>query len=273
MNIVKLKPAAKEGMKTRNENRLIAFHRIIPNLITLTAMAAGLTSLQLALSDQWDKAVIAVLIALVLDGMDGATARFLKATSDFGVVLDTLSDFLAFGIAPAIILYTWILEESGRIGWVAMIFYVSATALRLARFSVEQKKLPKWQKGFFFGIPSPAGAGLALLPLILWFHYPEFFRQFAFASPLVGMWIIAVAGMMVSRIPTFSLKMVTIPAKMGMTVMACMSLLLAALVNMPWPTLTVVGLVYMASIPFSIAYFRKQKRNHRDDEEEPGLQL
>lgn len=246
--------------------RRIALHRMIPNMMTLTAMAAGLTAIQFGLNGQWEKAILAILLAVVLDGMDGATARLLKATSDFGAQLDSLSDFLAFGVAPSIILYSWILQESGKLGWVAMIFYTSATALRLARFTIEQKILPKWQGGFFSGIPSPAGAGLALLPMILWFQDDQFFRQFAFASPLVGMWTIAVAMMMVSRVPTFSIKAIKIPAKMGMMIMAYAALLIAALVTMPWLTLTVIAVAYIVSIPFSFVRFRKlEKDNHIDN--------
>ncbi|MDB5491368.1 MAG: pssA, partial [Micavibrio sp.] len=200
------------------------------------------------------------------DVMDGATARLLKATSDFGAQLDSLSDFMAFGVAPSIILYSWILNESGKLGWVAMIFYTSATALRLARFNTEQKLLPKWQTGFFSGVPSPAGAGLALLPMVLWFQDDKFFSQFAYASPLVGLWTICVAMLMVSRVPTFSVKAIKIPAKMGMMIMAGAALLIAALVTMTWQTLTLVGIVYLASIPFSYLRFHKlEKDNHIDN--------
>jgi CDP-diacylglycerol--serine O-phosphatidyltransferase len=258
MRIVDIKP--------KNENqgsgRIVALHRIIPNMMTLTAMAAGLTSIQFALHSEWEKAVLAILLAVVLDGMDGATARLLKATSDFGAQLDSLSDFLSFGVAPAIILYTWILNESGRLGWIAMIFYASATALRLARYNVEKKKLPKWHEGFFSGIPSPAGAGLALMPLILWFQYPDFFKQFAVASPLVGLWTIVVGSMMVSRVPTFSIKSINIPARMIMSVMAFAALMMAALVTVPWQTLTVVGIAYMISIPFAMLHFSNMKKGH-----------
>src|SRR5690606_24579092 len=134
----------------------------------------------------------------------------------------------------SIALYTWVLEESGRIGWIAMIFYTCATGLRLARFNVEQGSKPDWQKGFFSGVPSPAGAGLALMPMLLWFHDPHFFRQFAVASPLVGMWMMAVAALMVSRIPTFSIKTMKVPSKRAMTIMAGTALLLAAFVTVPW---------------------------------------
>lgn len=267
MAIIEVKPKA--GISGRDSGRLVAFHRIIPNLITLMAMAAGLTSIQYALDMQWEKAMLAILLAAILDSIDGATARLLKATSDFGAQMDSLSDFLAFGVAPALILYAWILEESGKVGWMAMIFYASATSLRLARFNVEQKERPEWQKGYFSGVPSPAGAGLALFPVILWIQYPEFFKQFAYVSPLIGFWTIFVASLMISRIPTFSIKAIHIPSKMSMTILAFAALLIAALVHVPWPTLTMIALAYIASIPFAVLRFRALKKEHQGDDEDP----
>jgi CDP-diacylglycerol--serine O-phosphatidyltransferase len=267
MNIIQMKHKDRPGRS--DHPRTITPHHMIPNLITLTAMAAGLTAIQHALNGQWERALVAVLIALVLDGLDGATARLLKATSSFGAQLDSLSDFLAFGIAPAIILYAWILNESGKVGWVAMIFYTSAVALRLARFNVEDKQRPKWQKGFFSGVASPAGAGFALLPLILWFQFPDFFGQYKYASPLVGLWTMIVAGLMVSRIPTFSVKAIHVPARMAVTALAAAALFLAVLVNMPWPTLTAVGLLYLGSIPFAVRAFRRLEKIHASEPENP----
>lgn len=273
MSVLKMDKEAKDPSQSGKRMRTIVFHRMVPNMITLTAMAAGLTSIQFAINMQWEKAIFAILIALLLDAMDGAMARLLNAASEFGSYLDTLSDFLAFGVSPSIILYIWLLNESGRVGWVAMLFYTSATALRLCRFNVEQKILPDWHKGFFSGIPSPAGAGLALLPLIIWLQYPDFFSRFAHASPLIGMWIIMVGCMMVSRVPTFSIKTISLPANLGMTVMACTALLLAALASAPWPTLTIVGLAYMASIPVAVIHFRKLKKDHQELEELEDLPL
>lgn len=266
-----MKPKAVQG----NDNRpvFVGFHRMIPNLVTLSAMSAGITAIQFSYNQKWELAVLAILIATILDAMDGALARLLKAQSDFGAQLDSLSDFLAFGVAPAIILYAWILEESGKVGWMAMIVYAAAAALRLARFNVAQKALPAWKAGFFSGIPAPAGAGLALLPLIFWIQSPDFFEQFAFASPLVGLWTILIAGMMVSRIPTFSTKMIKLPAKMAMPMMALAVFLIAALVHAPWQTLTILALMYMISIPFSIRHFRKLQREHEDDEQMSDLAI
>lgn len=274
MSLSDLKPKSLQG----NDNKpvFVGLNRMIPNIITLTAMSAGITAIQFSFNEKWEWAVLAILIAVILDATDGAIARLLKAQSDFGAQLDSLSDFLSFGVAPAIILYAWILEEAGKVGWMAMIIYAAAAALRLARFNVAQGALPAWKKGFFSGIPSPAGAGLALLPVIIWIQLDEDvfdFSQWAFASPLVGLWTIIVAGMMVSRIPTFSTKMIRIPAKMAMPVMAFAAFLIAALVHAPWQTLTILSLMYLASIPFSIKHFQKLQKDHADDEQMSDLAL
>lgn len=269
MGVVLLKNKMKQIQQGHEAPRQIALHRMIPNMMTLMAMAAGLTAIQFGLNMQWEKAIFAILLAAILDTMDGATARLLKATSDFGAQLDSLCDFLSFGVAPAIIMYAWVLEESGKIGWVAMIFYASATALRLARFNIERKSGAKWREKFFSGIPSPAGAGLALLPVILWMQYDEFFSQFNYVSPLVGIWVMIVASLMISRVPTFSIKSLLIPSRMSMPLLAATALLIAALVHIPWPTLTFVGLAYVASIPFSVRYYHKLEKEHADDVAEP----
>lgn len=270
MGVVLLKNKMKQMQPGQEAPRQIALHRMIPNMMTLMAMAAGLTAIQFALNLQWEKAIFAILLAAILDTMDGATARLLKATSDFGAQLDSLCDFLSFGVAPAIIMYAWVLEESGKIGWVAMIFYASATALRLARFNIERKSGAKWREKFFSGIPSPAGAGLALLPVILWMQYDaKFFEQFKYVSPLVGIWVMIVASLMISRVPTFSIKSLLIPSRMSMPLLAATALLIAALVHIPWPTLTFVGLAYVASIPFSVRYYRKLEKEHANDPAEP----
>lgn len=258
-------PQAVDASKPARQN-VVGLHRLIPNLMTLTAIAMGLAAIQLAWDQEWDRAILAILVAVILDAMDGATARLLKASSEFGAQLDSLSDFLAFGVAPSIIMYSWILEESGKVGWMAMIVYAAACALRLARFNVTQTALPQWKKGFFSGIPSPAGAGLALLPLIIWIQgEPAFFTDYRFASPLVGCWMMFVAALMVSRIPTFSTKMIKLPAKFGMPALAGAAVLIAALLHAPWLTLTILAFVYIVSIPLAVRRFRKLQKIHGDD--------
>jgi CDP-diacylglycerol--serine O-phosphatidyltransferase len=273
MTISEIKPKVAEQKSEGPKANFVGLPRMIPNLMTLIALAAGLTAIQYAWDSNWERAVLAILVAVILDTMDGATARLLNATSEFGAQLDSLSDFLAFGVAPSIILYSWILEESGKIGWMAMLIFAAASALRLARFNVTQKELPAWKKGFFSGIPAPAGAGLALLPLIVWIQEPRFFAEYAFASPLVGLWTIFIAAMMVSRIPTFSTKMIKLPAKFAVPALAFAALMIAALVHAPWQTLTILAIAYMIAVPFAIGHFRKLQKENADNEDLADLAI
>ncbi len=250
----------------KNSNILVGYHKLIPNILTLMALAAGLSGIQFAMDGNWERAVIAIVIAAVLDILDGATARLLKATSEFGAQLDSFSDFLAFGVAPAIILYLWVLEESGKIGWIAMLVFAVASAMRLARYNITpMPKTGVWSKGFFAGVPAPAGAGMAFLPLFIWLLSPNFFEQFAAANIIVGIWVIFCAGMMVSRIPTWSTKQIKAPAKMAMPMLALAALLIAAIVQAPWHSLTIICLTYIASIPLSIRHFRKIVRENKEE--------
>ena len=245
---------------------LTTYHKLIPNIITIMALAAGLTGIQFAMDGNWERAVIAIVVAAMLDILDGATARILKAASDFGGQLDSFSDFLSFGVAPAMILYLWVLEESGKVGWIAMLVFAVATALRLARYNITPTpKTGVWSKGFFAGVPAPAGAGMALLPLFIWLLSPTFFEQFAFANAAVGIWVLLCAGLMVSRIPTWSTKQIKLPAKMAMPALGVAALLIAALVQAPWHTLTIMCLTYISTIPFSIRHFRKILKENKEE--------
>ncbi|PZQ47650.1 MAG: CDP-diacylglycerol O-phosphatidyltransferase [Micavibrio aeruginosavorus] len=274
MAVSEIKPRENPTPSPSGKSGVVGLNKLIPNLMTLSAMAAGLAAIQFAWDDLWEKALLAIVVAAILDALDGATARLLKATSDFGAQLDSLSDFLAFGVAPAIILYSWILEESGKVGWIAMIVFAAASALRLARFNSTQKKLPDWKKKFFSGIPAPAGAGLALLPIMISLQFPDrFFEEYRFASPVVGLWTILIAGMMVSRIPTFSTKMIHVPAKLGMPTLAFAALLIAALFHAPWQTLSIAALFYIAAIPFAVRKFRLLQKEYNDDEDLADLAI
>lgn len=241
-----------------SQNIFATYHKLIPNILTLMALTAGLTGIQFALQGEWEKAVLSIVVAAVLDMLDGAVARLLNASSEFGAQLDSFSDFLAFGVAPSLILYLWVLEESGKVGWIAMLVYAIACAMRLARYNIAVKpKTGAWAKGFFAGVPAPGGAGLVFLPMFIWFLAPDFFEQFAIANTLVGLWTILCAAMMVSRIPTWSSKQIKIKNNMTMPMLAFAGLILAALIQAPWPTLTIICVIYITSIPFAILYFRK----------------
>ncbi len=244
----------------------IGLHRMIPNLLTLMALAAGMSAIQFAIHSRWEMSVLAIVAAAILDSMDGATARLIKATSDFGAQLDSLSDFLSFGVAPAFVLYLWVLGDAGRIGWIATLILAMACALRLARFNVMQMhaaQRPAWARGFFAGVPAPAGAGLALVPMFLWFMAEDWFpgrhvfADLSSGTPLIALWTIFVAGLMVSRIPTFSTKQIKIPPRMAMPVLALAGLLIAALIHAPWPTLVAISALYIAMIPISFRAYRK----------------
>lgn len=271
MNVETFKPKKTNDEEVENTASL---RKLLPNLITLVALAAGISAIQLAFDGQWDRAVIAIVIAAIMDSLDGATARLLKATSEFGAQLDSLSDFLAFGVAPALVLYAWVLQESGPIGWIAMMAYAAACALRLARFNVMQhQNVPMWKKGFFSGVPAPAGAGLALLPMIIWLQFPAFFEELAAANFLVGLWVLAVGALMVSRIPTWSTKQIKLPAKMMMPALAAAALMIAMLVQAPWPTLTVMAATYLICIPLAVRHFLKLQKQNADTEDLADLAI
>ena len=260
-----------ENDNNKASGQALTLSKLIPNLITMMALIAGITSVQKALSGNFEVAVLLLLAAAILDVMDGAVARALKAQSEFGAQLDSLSDFLAFGVAPGLILYIWTLGDAGKLGWIAAVVFPVAAALRLARFNVMSATAadtPLWKKRFFTGVPTPAGAILSLFPLYVWFLTPETFEGYRWGTPLVAVWAITVAALMVSRIPTFSIKYMKIPPKMMVPVMAFVALVVAALFNAPWVTLPIICIVYAASIPLIFHQYRKLEKEHQADEEQ-----
>lgn len=255
----------------KTSGQALTLSKMIPNLITMMALIAGITSVQKALTGNFEVAVLLLLAAAILDVMDGAVARALKAQSEFGAQLDSLSDFLAFGVAPGLILYVWTLGDAGKLGWIAAVVFPVAAALRLARFNVMANstvEIPLWKKRFFTGVPTPAGAILCLFPLYVWFLTPETFEGYRWGTPFVAVWAITVAALMVSRIPTFSIKYIKLPPKMMVPTMAFVALLVAALFNAPWVTLPIICVVYAASIPLIFHQYRKLEKEHQAEEEQ-----
>ena len=238
------------GMPRKKRFRDLSFNRMIPNILTLLALAAGLTAIRFGLDGRWEHAVLAIIVAGVLDGLDGRIARLLKGASKFGAELDSLSDFVCFGVSPALVLYLWTMKDAGRLGWVLVMLFSICCGLRLARFNVmmEDHDAPAWQSRFFTGIPAPAGGGLVLLPMVLSFQVGEsFFRQ----PWVVGIFMLVIAGMLVSTIPTYSFKKLKITRQWILPTMLITGAIAVFLINAPWLTLSVVGLAYICSIPLS----------------------
>lgn len=254
---------------SERRKKLFPLSRLFPNFVTLMAMCIGLSSLRFALAEKWELAAGAIIIAAVLDGMDGRLARLLKATSDFGAQLDSLADFVNFGVAPALLMYLWTLETLNRQGWAIALLYVVCCAIRLARFnsSIGEDK-PAWAEKFFVGLAAPMGASLSLLFMIISFEWTE---QTWLTSPyLNGAYMLTIALLMASRIPTFSIKKIIVKQENVVGIMIGAAAVFVLLTIEPWLTLLVVGLGYMASILLSsmvfMHYQHKQNKGERGKE-------
>jgi CDP-diacylglycerol--serine O-phosphatidyltransferase len=234
----------------------LSLNHLLPNVLTVLALCSGLTAIRFAMLEQWQSAVIAIGISAIFDMLDGRIARLLNGQSKFGAELDSLSDVISFGVAPALLLYQWVLEEAGGLGWVAAMAYAVCCALRLARFNsrLGAVDLPPWAFNYFTGVPAPAGAGLALLPVIAGFVAgPDWAGHAAVVVP----WTMGVGILMVSTLPTFSFKGVRVPTSYVVPGLVGVGLLAAFLVSQPWWTMLFIGLVYIISLPFSVLQFRK----------------
>src|SRR5882724_9851354 len=251
----------RRSLLRRPRFRLIPVRTLLPNLITLLALCAGLTAIRLAVEDKLEWAVAAIVFAALLDGIDGRVARMLKGTSRFGAELDSLADFVNFGVAPALMLYFWGLHELGNAGWIAAMVFAISTGLRLARFNVmiDDPNKPAWAANFFAGIPAPAGAITVLLPIYTYFLGMP---RFAFVAPVSLVYTLAIAFLMVSRLPVFSGKRVgkRIAPEMVLPVFVAVVLFFALLVSYPWPVLTVGTVLYLASLPFGSFSYRESQR-------------
>ncbi len=257
------------GDPRRRRFRRIPVRTLAPNLITLLAMCAGLTSIRMAFENRYVLALAAIVFAAILDGIDGRLARFLKGTSRFGAELDSLSDFVNFGVAPALILYFWGLHELKSAGWIAAMTFAICAALRLARFNVmiEDPDRPAWTGNFFVGVPAPAGAITVLLPI-----YAVFLGvpRSGFLTWLTLFYTLGVASLMVSRFPVFSGKRVgtRVPPEMVGPLIVLVVLAIALLIAYPWILLTAGTLAYLASLPFGWLSYRGYERRSRDNRAE-----
>jgi len=239
--------------------RGVPLRLLIPNLLTLLALCLGLTAIRLAFEDQIQWAVSAIAAAAVLDGLDGRVARVLKGTSRFGAELDSLADFVDFGVAPAIVLYVFGLQEMKSLGWFAALMFAIACALRLARFNVmiDDADRPVWRGSFFVGMPAPAGAVTGLLPVYL--HFSLFsVPNIRALTPLEIAYVLAIAFLMASQIPHFSGKLIgRVPREYVAVVLVGLAAGVLLLAYFPMEMLAALSLAYLASIPFSIRRFRR----------------
>jgi CDP-diacylglycerol---serine O-phosphatidyltransferase len=225
-------------------------NRLVPNVLTLLALCAGMTAVRFALNGNFQAAVYAIIVAGILDGLDGRVARLLKVTSSFGAELDSLSDFVSFGVAPAAVLYLWTMSALHSVGWAIVLFYAVCCALRLARFNTQLNREPApHMAGFFTGVPAPGGAGLVLMPMFASFEWGDWIAR----SPYVNaVWIAGIALLMVSTLPTLSLKKFRVPHRFVVPTLLAVGLLAAFATTVPWPTLFLIGILYVGSIPLTV---------------------
>ncbi len=226
-------------------------NRLIPNALTVAALCAGLTALRFGMMQRWDLAIFAVVVAGIFDGLDGRMARLLGGTSKFGAELDSLSDFVSFGAVPAVLVYMWTLHAIGGIGWAVALAFAVCCALRLARFNtaIGDPNPPPWAGSYFVGVPAPAAAGLSLLPMMATIEFGEGFFDRPVFSAVV---LVGVAALMISRVPTFSLKKMRIRPSMALPTFMLVVLLAAGLASEPFLTFLIVGVIYLGSIPLSV---------------------
>ncbi|HEX8256981.1 MAG TPA: phosphatidylcholine/phosphatidylserine synthase [Allosphingosinicella sp.] len=237
----------------------IPLRSLVPNAVTALALCFGLTGVRFAIEEKWELAVLAIVIAAVLDGMDGRIARMLNGQSRFGAELDSLSDVIAFGVSPAVIIYLWSLQENPRYFWLFALAHAVCAALRLARFNaaIDVEEQPHKSAGFLTGVPAPAGAGLLLLPLYLWLWTD----QEIFRAPLVvAPWAALIAFLMVSNVATFSWTSLRLRSHVRFGALAVIALIGGALISAPWPTLSLAAMLYAALIPASLYSYAKVKR-------------
>jgi CDP-diacylglycerol--serine O-phosphatidyltransferase len=239
--------------------RGIPLRAVAPNAVTALALCSGLTAVRFAISQQWELALAAIIVAGILDGLDGRIARLLKGESRFGAELDSLSDVIGFGVAPALVMFLWSLNSVPRYGWIFSLAYTVCAALRLARFNaaIDSTDQPHKSAGFLTGVPAPAAAGLALLPIYLWLV-----TDFSwFKEPYVaGPWLAFVAFLMISNVATFSWGSLRLRRRIRLEALAGVAILFGALLSAPWPTLTLICVVYLALIPIGVRSYAKVKR-------------
>ena len=270
--------------RTRPRTSGPSFNRLIPNIMTMLGLCAGLTAVRFAIEGRWEHAAVLIVVAGAIDGIDGRLARLLKGTSRFGAEFDSLSDFLCFGVAPALVLYLWTLHDARGLGFAPCLLFAVCSALRLARFNASISDAPAmplagpppkpaFAQSFFTGVPAPAGAGLALFPLFASLAFGEWgwaALARAVQHPLVvGVLLVAVGALMVSTLPTWSFKNFKVRADYVLPLLLGIGAYVAVLLTEPWAALAAAGLIYGGMLPFSVRSYAQLKREAEDALLEP----
>jgi CDP-diacylglycerol--serine O-phosphatidyltransferase len=243
----------------RRRFRPIPVRMLVPNIITLLALCAGLTAIRLAIEGRIELALAAIVFAAVLDGVDGRIARMIKGQSKFGAELDSLADFVNFGVVPALILYFWKLNEIANVGWIAVMVFAISMGLRLARFNatLDDPNKPAYAENFFTGVPAPAGALCVLLPI-----YLSLLGAPALPATVIAFYVLGIAFLLVSRLPVFSGKKFSarVPREMVLPVIVFTILFIALLIGYPWYVLSVGTVLFLASLPIGWWSYREHER-------------
>lgn len=260
-DIPPIRSSATRRLRRARTFRPMPIRSLIPNSMTVLALCAGLTAIRFGLEGRFEVAVAAIIVATILDGLDGRIARFLKGQTKFGAELDSIADAINFGAAPVILLYLWSLQQLGGLGWIAVLAFAVCCALRLARFNVrhEDPDRPAWTMNYFVGVPAPAGAGLVMLPLYLTFLGVPDLRHMPL---LIAAHVFVIAFLMVSRVPTFSGKRpgFRIRRDMVLPILIGVGLFAAVLINYPWITFSILSGLYVASIPLAVWRYRRHEQ-------------
>ena len=242
---------------------------ILPNMFTLVGVCIGLTSIKFAFDERFGLAIICIIVAGLIDGLDGRIARLIKGTSQVGKELDSLTDVISFGVAPAFIMYFWQLNTLGRVGWLICLVYVICVALRLARFNVNSETQPSWKDNFFEGVPSPAGGILVLMPLIYSKSEIQFLNvDFTYFTPIL---FVLISTLLISKLPTYSFKKIAVPRRLTIFLLSGVVLFFGLLLIYTYNVIVIFSLLYLALIPLSIFHFQNLNKkfvNENIDNEE-----
>ena len=239
---------------------------LLPNLFTTASLFAGFYAIVQPMNGYYDHAAIAIMVALIMDGLDGRVARLTNTQSPFGSEYDSLSDMVSFGVAPALVIYVWALQPLGRLGWVAAFIYCACAAIRLARFNVNSSAEPSWRDNFFEGIPSPAGGVLVLIPLIYSLSEIQIFEpNYQIVVPTL---FIIVSILLISKIPTYSLKRIAVPRKTTIFLLFSIILFFGLLFVYTFNTIVIAGLIYLFMIPVSAFHYYSISKNKKIEEDE-----